>query len=131
MVHRSCNTLKIQRCVPKNAQRVKSAIIALTGGAACLWFYQKKSMYFHFKVLDTVENNMSRIFRIVLFSTSFHSGKHSLCSFIKICFFCNFYFHFLQIVLQFFKLDIYLIKSSENTHVWLQFVANILLWNFR
>ena len=29
------------------------------------------------------------------------------------------------------KLNIYLIKSSENTHVWLQFVAYILLWNFK
>ena len=46
-------------------------------------------------------------------------------------FFCNFYFLFLQIVLQFFKLNTYLIKSSKNTHIWLQFVANILLWSFR
>ena len=29
------------------------------------------------------------------------------------------------------KLNICLIKSSENTHVWLQFVAYILLWNFK
>ena len=40
-------------------------------------------------------------------------------------------FHFLQIVLQFFKLNIYLIKSSENTHIWLQFVANILFTEFK
>ena len=46
-------------------------------------------------------------------------------------FFCNFYFLFLQIALQLFKLNIYLIKSSKNTHIWLQFVADILLWNFR
>ena len=38
---------------------------------------------------------------------------------------------FLQIVLQFFKLIIYLIKSSENTPIWLRFVANILWWNCR
>ena len=29
------------------------------------------------------------------------------------------------------KLNIYLIKSSKNTHIWVQFVAKILLWNFR
>ena len=46
-------------------------------------------------------------------------------------FFFAILFHFLQIVLQFFKLNIYLIKSSENTHIWLQFIAKILLWNFR
>ena len=42
-----------------------------------------------------------------------------------------FLFHFLQIVLQFFKLNIYLIKSSENTHIWLQLVANILFMEFK
>ena len=47
-------------------------------------------------------------------------------------FFSNFYFLFLQIVLQVFKFNIYLIKFSENTQfIWLQFAANILLWNFR
>ena len=44
---------------------------------------------------------------------------------------CNFYVFFLQIVVQFFKLKIYLIKSSKSTHIWLQFVVNILLWSFR
>ena len=34
-------------------------------------------------------------------------------------------------MLQLFKLEIYLIKSSENTHIWLQFVANISVWNTR
>ena len=37
-------------------------------------------------------------------------------------FFCNFYFLVLQTMLQFFKLNIYLIKSLENTHIWLQLV---------
>ena len=49
----------------------------------------------------------------------------------KKVFFCNFYFPFLQIVLQFFKLNIFIIKSSKSNHIWPQFVANILLWNFR
>ena len=33
------------------------------------------SVYFHFKVLNTLQNNMSRIFKSVLFIVSFHSGK--------------------------------------------------------
>ena len=35
------NTIQRQRCIPTNAQRVKSAIIALTGGTTFLRFYQK------------------------------------------------------------------------------------------
>ena len=45
-------------------------------------------------------------------------------------FLCHFYSPFLQIVLQFFKLNIFLIKYLETPHTWLQFVADILLWNF-
>ena len=47
-------------------------------------------------------------------------------------FFLKFLFRFIETVLQFFKLDIYLTKALENTHIWLQVVAKILdLLNFR
>ena len=33
-------------------------------------------------------------------------------------------------MLQLFKLNIFLTKSAENAHIWLQFVAKVLVWNF-
>ena len=39
----TCNTIQLWRCTPTNARRAKSAIIALTGGATFLRFYQKIS----------------------------------------------------------------------------------------
>ena len=36
-----CNTLQVWRSMPTNAQKVKSAMIALTCGTAFLRFYQK------------------------------------------------------------------------------------------
>ena len=61
----------------RNAQRVKSAMIALTGGIVFLRFYQKMSglVYFYFKVLISLWKNMSRIFRIALLIVSLHARK--------------------------------------------------------
>ena len=39
----SGNNIQVRRCMLTNAQRVKSAMIALTGGKAFLRFYQKIS----------------------------------------------------------------------------------------
>ena len=36
-----CNTIQVQRYMPTNEQRVKSAMIGLTGATAFLRFYQK------------------------------------------------------------------------------------------
>ena len=36
-------TIQVQRCSPTNAQKIKSAMIALTGGTVFLRFYQKMS----------------------------------------------------------------------------------------
>ena len=47
----------------------------------------KLSIYFRFKVLNTLYNNMSRIFRIVLYIVYLHARKlacFSLCNIIKI-----------------------------------------------
>ena len=35
-----CNSIQVQRCIPTNAGKVKSAMIALAGRTAFLRFYQ-------------------------------------------------------------------------------------------
>ena len=59
--------------------------------------------------------------------------KVHFCNFLVnviVFFFGNFYFLFFTNCVKVFQI-IYLIKSSENTLIWLRFVANILWWNCR
>ena len=62
-----CNTIQARKCRLTNGRTVKCTMIALTGGAVFLSFYYRLSLYFFFKVVSTLKNNMSRIFRIVSF----------------------------------------------------------------
>ena len=52
------------------------------------------------------------------------------CSFLFFFYFVFFISLFTSCV-TIFELNIYLIKSPENTHIWLQFVAKMLVWNLR
>ena len=84
-----CNTIQVQTYKPTNAQTVKSVMIALTGRSLFEVPLEdaKLSINFRFKVLNTLQNNMSRIFKIVLFNMHLQTRKlacFSLCNIIKI-----------------------------------------------
>ena len=63
--------------MPANAERVKSGMIALTGRTVfeVLSEYVRVSIHLCFKALNTLQNNMSRVFKIVLFIMSLHTRK--------------------------------------------------------
>ena len=78
------------------------------------------------------ENNFWWFFKLIYpFNEMFDSTSIRVLSLLTTSFIFYFVFYKLCHNILCVKLKIYLIKSSENTHIWDQFVAKILVWNIR
>ena len=123
--------------IPANVQNISPLVVFLCVFLLVLW---RKNIVQSFMVLLILLREIMKSRRFDWFncvSTQVTSSTYANCGLhVNFWIFFLFFifailFHYLQVVLQFFKLNIYLIKSSENTHICFQFVAKILVCSFR